>query len=139
MVNIPQTDIGMASIQTEDFKTIPLFSGTVPTVTTDEVVADAVIASVDLPENSVVGFDSSGKVVLATWNATPASGVPAQGITTARVKAGATAKNVSLFRDGVFNPAALNWHSSYDTDEKKRTAFEYAGKGIYIKKPAYNA
>lgn len=138
MVIIPETDVGMAGIQTEDFKTIPLFSGTVPTVTTDEVVADAVVSGADLPAFSVVGFDASGKLVMATWNATPASGVPAIGITTAKVKQGATAKNVSIFRDGIFNPAALNWHATYDTDAKKKTAFEYAGKGLYIKKPTYN-
>lgn len=135
---IPTSDLGMASIQSETFSNVALLSGTAPTVTTDEVVADAVVASVDLPAYSVVGFDSSGKLVKATWNATPASGVPAIGITTATVKAGATAKNVSIFRDGVFNPAALVWDSTYDTDAKKKTAFDYAGKGIFIKIPSYN-
>ena len=137
-ITIPTSDLGMASIQSETFNNVVLLSGTAPTVTTDEVVADAVVASVDLPVYSVVGYDASGKLVKATWNATPASGVPAIGITTATVKAGATAKNVSIFRDGVFNPAALVWDATYDTDAKKKTAFDYAGKGIYIKKPEYN-
>jgi len=133
---IPTTDLGMATMLTDSFKTVPLLAGTAPTVTTDEVVADAVAAA-GLPAFSVVGFDSSGKLVKATYNATPASGVPAIGITTAAVVAGATAKNVSIFRDGVFNMDALIWDSSYDTDAKKKAAFEYAGKGIFIKKAAY--
>lgn len=139
MITIPFTDVGMASSQTDDVKNVTLFTGKLPEVTTSEVVADAVIAAADLPENSVVGFDASGKLVMATWNATPASGVPAVGVTVSRVKQGATAKNVAIFRDGVFNPLALNWHASYDTDAKKKTAFEFAGKGIYIVKPLYNA
>lgn len=134
---IPQEDAGMAMAATEDFKTIPLFTGDTPVTTTPEIVADAVVASVDLPAYSVVGRDGNGKLVKATWNATPASGVPAVGVTTATVKAGATAKNVAMYRSGMFNPNALVWDASYDTDEKKRLAFEYAQDTIFIRKPAY--
>lgn len=136
---INQNDPGMASLQTEDFKTIPLFTGDTPVTTTPEVVADAVIASDPLPANSVVARDSNGKIEMAVWNATPASGKPAIGITTATVLEAATAKNVSIYRSGMFNPDALNWDSSYDTDEKKRLAFEYAQNSIFIRKPGYPA
>lgn len=134
---IPQTDAGMASYQTEDFKTIPLFTGDTPVTTTPETVADAVVASVDLPANSVVGYDASGKLVKATWNATPSSGIPAVGITVNAVKAGATTKTVAAYKTGMFNPDALVWDSTYDTDEKKRTAFNFAGRGIFVRKPLY--
>lgn len=134
---INQADAGMAMASSESFKQIPLLTGDTPIVTTPEVVADAVIASVDLPAYSVVGRDATGKIVKAVYNATPASGTPAIGITTATVKAGATVKTVAVYRAGMFNPDALVWDASYDTDEKKRTAFEYAQDNIFIRKPLY--
>ena len=134
---IPQIDAGMASSQTEDFKTIPLFTGDTPVTTLDYLVNSAVISGADLAANTVVGFNSSGELVKATWNATPASGVPAIGVTTNTVKQGATTKSVAVYRTGCFNPDALIWDSTYDTDAKKKSAFEYAGKGIFIRKPAY--
>lgn len=45
------------------------------------------------------------------------------GVTTAPVKASATDQRVAAFRSGCFNPEALTWHASYDTDAKKAAAF----------------
>lgn len=137
MTAIPNNGQHIASSQSEQFTTTVLFTGEVDVITTSETVADSVIASVDLPANSVVGRDSSGKIVLATYNSTPASGVPAMGITTETVKTGATVKTVAVYRSGMFNPDALNWHSSYDTDAKKRLAFEYLANQIIIQKPLF--
>lgn len=135
---INQNDPHMASVATEDFKTIPLFTGDAQVTTSPETLADAVIADDDLPALSVMGRDSSGKLVKATYHATPASGIPAVCITTATVLEDSTTKTVAAYRSGCFNPAALVWDSSYDTDEKKRTAFEYAmGAAILIRKPGY--
>lgn len=132
-------DAGLAGIQTQTFTETPLFSGEAPIVTISEVVAAATIASADLPAFSVVGRNSSGELVLATW-ASDTSGIAPVGITTAKVLKGATARNVEIFKGGMFNPAALNWHSSFDTAAKKRLAFEGSAPGIFIQAiPTYGA
>lgn len=135
---IPQNDPHMAATSTEDFKEIVLITGDTPITTTDEVVADAVIVSADLPANSVVGRDVDGKLVLAvTGSVDPADDIAPIGITTATVKTGATTKSVAVYRSGCFNPAALNFDASYNTDAKKRLAFEGTGSDILIRKPGY--
>ncbi len=126
-------DAGVASLATQSFTEVPLFSGEAPIVTTSEVVAAATIASADLPAFSVVGRNSSGELVAAVYDtATPANAIAPIGITTATVKQGATAKNVEVFRGGMFNPAALVWPASFDTALKKRLAFEASAPGIFI-------
>lgn len=130
---------GLASAQTESFNEVPLFSGEAPIVTTSEIVAAAAITSADLPAFSVVGRNSDGELVLATW-ADDDSGIAPIGITTAAVLKGVTARNVDAFRGGMFNPAALNWDASFDTAEKKRLAFEGSAPGIFIQAiPTYGA
>lgn len=126
-------DAGVASLATQSFTETPLFSGEAPVVTTSEVVAAATIASADLPAFSVVGRNASGELVMAVYDdATPANAIAPIGITTATVKTGSTAKNVEVFRGGMFNPAALNWDASFDTALKKRLAFEASAPGIFI-------
>lgn len=135
---IPQNDAGLASYNTEDFKTIPLFTGDTKVTTTPETVADAVISSADLPALSVVARDSTGKLVKAEYDATYASsGKPAIGITVNTVKTGSTSKAVAMYRSGMFNPDALVWDASFDTDDKKRRAFEHLSAQIFIRKPLY--
>lgn len=138
MTTIPQNDAGLAFSANDSFTTVVLHTGPVPTITTPEVVADSVVASADLPAYSVVGRDSSGKLVLAVLDTvTPANSIAPIGITTATVKTGSTTKSVAVWRDGMFNPDALNWHASYDTDLKKRLAFEAGQKTIYLRKPTF--
>ena len=135
---IKQNDPHMASSSTEDFKEVPLLTGDTPLVsTTAEIVADAVIASADLPANSVVGRDSTGKLVKATYDADPEVAIKPVGITTATGKTGSTAKNVPMYRTGCFNPEALIWDASFNTAEKKRLAFEGTGADIIIRAPGY--
>lgn len=137
---INQEDAGMAMSATEDFKTVPLFTGDKAVTTTPETVADAVIADDDLPALSVVGRDANGKLVMAVMGSVdPDDDIPPIGITTATVKEDATTKTVAVYRSGCFNPDALNWGASYDTDAKKRLAFEAspAGTDIHIRKPGY--
>lgn len=88
-------------------------------------------------------FTGGGNV----FSATPMSGgtdftgdgIKAMGITTCAVAVavGATDK-IDVYRSGMFNPDALNWHASFDTDEKKRKAFEGgASPNIFIQKMRY--
>lgn len=139
MPNIPQNDAGLAFSDSDTFTQVTLHTGAMPQVTTSEVVAAALVASVDLPAYSVVGRNAGGELVMAVWDAVAANNVRPIGITTTTVKAGATAKNVAVWRDGVFNPDALNWHASFDTDLKKRLAFELSQQTIFLRKPTFTA
>ena len=126
-------DAGKASIQTESFGIVELVTGDKQMTHSAEVVDSTTIASADLPAFSVVGRNASGNIVLAKTSATAVKPI---GITAAAVKQGATNLNVAVIRSGIFNPAALNWHADYNTDEKKRTAFEDSvdGTDIIIRK-----
>jgi len=137
MTQIPFNDVGMAGSATEDYTVQTLITGNHPTITTSEVVAAALIASSDFPAYSVVGRDASGELVMATWDADPSNAVAAIGITVNTVKQGATDAHVNVYRDGGFNPDALNWDVSFDTDEKKRLAFEAVQPTIIIRKPTF--
>ena len=108
-----------------------------PQVTVDYVAAD----STTIPARTVVGRVGNvptGKITPAVWNATPGSGVIPIGITVYAITTGASnTAQVGVYRQGVFNPDRLNWDASFDTDEKKRLAFEYAGPptAIVLRKP----
>ena len=137
MTTIPIKDAGMAGSETGTFTTLVLITGNHPTITTPETVADATVATDDLPAYTVVGRDENGNLVPATWNATPANAVAPIGITTATVLAGTTGGSVPVYRDGGFNPDALTWDASFDTDEKKRLAFEATQPTLIIRKPLF--
>lgn len=131
--NIPFDGAGMADIQTDSFKSVNLFAGEAPIVTTSETVAAATIASADLPAFSVVGRDGSGNLVMAVLDtATPANNIAPIGITCSPVLKGATNKGVAVYRGGFFNMDALNWDASFDTAAKKRVAFEASQPLIFI-------
>jgi hypothetical protein len=52
------------------------------------------------------------------------AGVDPIGVTAVPVVTGAgETDRIPIYRQGNFNPAALNWHPSYDTDDKKAAAF----------------
>lgn len=75
---------------------------------------------------TVVGLNSSGELVPATWNATPANAIKPIGIiahAVARGASGAPAVNGQVFYSGCFNQDALVWDASFDTDAKKQAAF----------------
>lgn len=127
--NIPYDDAGMAGSWTDDFASIPLFSGEAPIVTTPEKVSANAIATADLPAFTVVGRSAiDGSIIPAVWGTNDAIG-----ITCSTVKAGTQNATVAIYRGGMFNPAALNWPSSYSTDARKKQAFEKLGQGIFIR------
>lgn len=79
-----------------------------------------------LTAGMVVGLNSSGEVVQATWNATPASAIKPIGVLMYDVTTGASGdKSVArVLRSGCINPDRLTWHATFDTDAKKMAAFE---------------
>jgi hypothetical protein len=116
-VKLPYGDAGLAAFETGDtYSVAELFSGNINTVQRDYPVA----VGVTLEAMSVVGV-SGGFLVMAVSGTTQAIGV-----TTAKVTGGAAAQSVSVMLDGCFNPDALVWGASYNTDALKRAAFDGA-------------
>ena len=101
-----------------------------PVVTTDELVA----ASQNIPARTPVGFNGSGALVPAVDGTTPAIGIVVYETVTG---AGDTTVRTGVYRQGVFNPTLINWPASYNTDEKKRLAFNGAPSptAIVLRKP----
>lgn len=128
MATIPYGDVHIAGVQTDSYSTTTLLTGdTPPIVTMSEV------AAVALQQWHVVGRDGTGKIVPAVLGTTEAIGVtvnavdPAVGIS----------DTVAVYRAGCFNPKALVWDVSYDTDAKKKIAFEKTGTQIFLVAPKY--
>lgn len=131
MATIPHGDVHIATSQTDSYTQIVLLTGDTPAiVTTSEV------AAVALPQWSVVGRDTNGKLVLAT--AAAVDPIKPIGITVNAVDpAVGTLDTVAVYRAGCFNPKALNWDATFDTDAKKKMAFEATGTQIFLVAPIY--
>jgi hypothetical protein len=112
---------GIAGFESENFHgpREPLINGSLGEVARWHV---SVGGDVDLPIYSVVGYDGT-TIALATDGGT---GVQAPyGILMSPVKTGTgEATTVEVAFSGMWDMDALNWDASFDTDEKKRTAFE---------------
>jgi hypothetical protein len=95
-----------------------------------------------LAQFTVVGFDSSGKLVKATYNATLASAIKPVGVLAHAATSGASNTTVmgEVFLEGCFNAGStdagtdspLVWDSSFDTLAKKTT---WAGLPVYNGNP----
>ena len=128
MANSPYGDVHLASSANETYTTIAFVTGdTPPAVTTSEV------AAVTLAQWQVVGRDGTGKIVPAVLGTTEAIGVTVNAVD---VSVG-TADTVAVYRAGCFNPKALVWDATYDTDAKKKIAFEKTGTQIFLVAPIY--
>lgn len=97
-----------------------LVTGSVPALLPVDV---AVAAEQTITDYMVVGLDVSGNLVPAVHGTTQAIGIAVRAITT---DDSVTLKGIGVWRAGCFNPDALNWPASYDTDAKKLAAFEGA-------------
>jgi hypothetical protein len=119
IVKVPYGDTGAAVFeQGDDYVSVELFSGSTPVPVTENF---PVGSGVVIPAFSVVGL-TSGNVVMAENDGDP----QAIGITVSDVLNVGAVQSVAVFRAGCFNPDALNWHASYDTDAKKAAAFRGA-------------
>lgn len=127
-------DTGLPAFQTGGFTGIEPFSGPTPINVKNFDVDPAAVAAAPMPIFSVVGLGANGLTY-----AKQDGSVQAIGVTTAPIDAGVAAANVGIFMDGTFNPAALTWDASYDTDAKKLAAFDGAPTPtvIFVKKPLY--
>jgi hypothetical protein len=119
---VPYRDAGQASFEIlDDYLASFLVSGSqVPLKSYPFEMA----VSTTLAQWEVVGLNSSGKLAKATFNADPEVAIKPIGIVTQAVVSGASGvTSVPVFFQGVLNPAALVWHSTFDTDAKKMAAF----------------
>lgn len=122
MTTVPFGSAGMAGSQTEDFTAVEVITGDMPIHHTSHPVASALLTS-GLPIFSVVGLNTDGDIVMAQTSSTAVKPI---GITAAEVLPDSDPTSVPVWRTGIFNPAALNWHEDYDTLAKQIAAFEDA-------------
>jgi hypothetical protein len=110
-----------AGFNTDGFAPKKLFTGDTPVTMDYEPVSNAA----DMEVLTVVMRHTDGTVIKAVWDDDPIP--PMVGITATKYVhgvTGATIAKVSVYKSGCFNPDVLVWDASFDTDEKKRLAFE---------------
>lgn len=118
-------DAGVPSQWSQDFGVTAegLFSGETPA----QFVEDKPVAlNQTLAAYTVVGFDASGNIVPATYNATPANAIKAIGVLMYPVTTGASGSLPAgrILRGGCINPDLLVWDATFTTQALKLAAFE---------------
>lgn len=125
-VTIPYPEVGEAAFEVlDDHLMTFLLSGSHPPLAPGYPMLAA--TDQDFKQFHVVGYNASGELVPATWNATPANAIQAIGVITQRLDTtDRTGVTVPVFYTGCFNPDALVWDATFDTDAKKMVAFNGA-------------
>lgn len=127
-------DIGLASIQTDEFTQVELFAGDTPAPVTDYGILGDTLAVDGLAAWTPVIVDAATRAITL-----PEAGVSqANALTVAPIQAGSPAtSSVPVYKAGMFNVEALRFGVSFDTDAKKFSAFNLAECQIYVKAPFY--
>lgn len=122
-------DEGMPAFETGSYDNVELYSGKPSDEERGTGPLDAAFcAAADIPAFAVVGLGANG-ITFAKYD----KSVQALGVTVSPIPMGSAAGSViSFFRDGCFNPAALTWDASFNTDAKKLAAFEGAPSPTHI-------
>lgn len=122
-VKIPYPDVGQAAFEELDTYTNTfLLSGSDPKL--EPGYPFPVKEDETLEQFHVVGLDANDKLVPATWDADSSNAIQAIGVVTQSVVGASDGSTtVPVFYTGCFNPDALVWDSTFDTDEKKEKAF----------------
>lgn len=134
--NIPMGKPGVAEFKSETFggPTELRFGEGVLTTTELTVTAGA---DIDLPIGAVLNLAGSA---LADYNATRDAGCANYILAEPIVIANGATMTFAVYREGHFNMDALTWDASYDTDAKKKAAFEGSvSPTIFVSKPKHNA
>lgn len=133
-MNISYDDIGMAGLQTDTFTQTELFAGDTPPVVTDYGILGAALATDGIPAWTPVIVNAATKAITL-----PVSGTSkANAIAVAPIAAGSPATcNVPVYKAGMFNVNAIKFGADFDTDAKKRDAFDLSACQIYVKVPFY--
>lgn len=135
--NIPTGKPGVAEFKTETFggPGEPRYGE--GELTTTEITVTAGGSAISMALYSVLNLAGDA---LADWNATRDAGcanwIAAQPV---EIPAGAT-KKFAVYREGHFNMDTLVWDASYDTDAKRKAAFEGSvSPTIFVSKPKHTA
>lgn len=119
--HIPLNDPGIAGFATASYDgpLEPRFGEGVPT-TTDVAVKST--SGITLPLYSVVNVAADGEITLAVIasGASNAQYITAEPI----VLAAAATGSMPMYRGGYWEQSALNWDATFNTDAKKKTAFQ---------------
>lgn len=110
----------------DDYTMSVLLAGATPALA--DPMAVLLADSQTLAIYTVVGLNSSGNLVPATWGTNGSDGVKAIGVLARAATSGTSNTTVkgNVWYQGCFNiddKSPLVWDSSFDTEDKKRTAF----------------
>ncbi len=96
-----------------------------------------VAASQTLAANTVVGLDANGRLVKATWNATPASRIDVLGVLCDAITTDSSTsyKGALVYTAGHFNDNRLVWDTSFTTDAQKQTVLAKAIARLKVGEP----
>lgn len=122
----PYADPGRASFEVMDTYTQNfLLAGTHPEL--KPAFSAPLALNTTLVQFTVVGRNSTGKLVAATYNADPELAIKPIGVLTHAAALGASGSlNGVFWYSGCFNMDALVWDATFDTEAKKLAAFEGA-------------
>lgn len=134
---IPSNDPGIAGFATESWESKPEPRyGDTPSPTTHEIVTSTSILALAL--YTVVFIDttvSPHTIKLATVSDGPATGILAEPIALSANQQ----MSVAIYRGGDWNMNALVWDASFNTDDKKRHAFEGGpSPNIFVQKALFS-
>ena len=124
--NTPRETPGIAGFASKSFGTRERRTGDILEKTFTYTVKAGQLLPIDL----IVGFednDPTGEIVPATYNADPDLAVKPSGARTASVDTSAAAGGactIDVARTGSWNPNYMVWHDSFDTEAKRKLAFE---------------
>ena len=135
--NAPRETPGLAGFVSESFGQRQRKTGDTAISTITETVKAGQLLLID----TVVGKDANGQLVPATYS-TDDTGIKPCGVLTATVDTSAAAggaKRADIEKTGMLNPNALVWHDSFNTPEKRRTAFEGSlAPGMFMQAVPYD-
>lgn len=131
---LPQGAPGIALSATESYGgPIEALYGEGDVTTTSASVMST--AGVDLKLYSVVHVAANGELTLADETADGPTGI----LTAPVVLTAGQSTTVDLYRSGHWNMDALEWDATYDTDAKKKAAFEGSiSPTIFVSKPKHS-
>lgn len=120
-VTVPYIEQGLAAFEELDsYHQSFLLSGSHPPFATG--IPMTIKAAENLQQFHVVGLDASNRIVPAVLGTVQAIGICSQAV----VGNALGTTTAPIIYSGCFNPDALVWHPSFDTDAKKEAAFRGA-------------
>ncbi len=130
--SVPNHLVGRASYKTETFGWASLWLDSPPARFTDSFPLAAASKLSGIKMGSVVGLDSDGNLVMATYNTDEDVAIKPIGVAAYNVEAGSTVEMMGITRAGRLNLNRAIWDDSWTgtttkiTKERKRRAFEGA-------------